>query len=173
MVASSGRVGAGVEVWVQSLLLPQKDLQQVRKIAVLYHVGSEVGPTAAFYSCVLTGRHGPACIFWANLTFFSLQFFVSCRNEVKAVVVGLHSVAQRLADAPQSAPIFELKPAHRSPTGWLAAIGALQQMQPTSPPHALTRQLVQCKAAIEEVFLSEQGRPAAGLVRFQSNRLRL
>jgi hypothetical protein len=31
----------------------------------------EIGPTSAFYSCVLTGMHGPTGIFWANLTPFS------------------------------------------------------------------------------------------------------
>ena len=36
-------------------------------------VGPEVGPTSAFYSCVPTGMHGPTCIFWANLTAFSLR----------------------------------------------------------------------------------------------------
>jgi hypothetical protein len=36
------------------------------------HVGPEVGPTSAFYSCVPTGMHGLTCIFWANLTPFSL-----------------------------------------------------------------------------------------------------
>jgi hypothetical protein len=30
-------------------------------------VGPEVGPTSAFYSCILTGMHGPTCIFWAPL----------------------------------------------------------------------------------------------------------
>ena len=28
---------------------------------------------AAFSSCIPTGMHGPTCIFWANLTPFSLQ----------------------------------------------------------------------------------------------------
>ena len=32
----------------------------------------EVGPTAAFYRCITTGMHGPTCIYWANLTPFSL-----------------------------------------------------------------------------------------------------
>jgi hypothetical protein len=31
-----------------------------------------LGPTSAFYSCVPTGMHKPACHFWANLTPFSL-----------------------------------------------------------------------------------------------------
>jgi hypothetical protein len=35
-------------------------------------VGPEVGPTSASYSCVPTGVHGPACVFWANLKPFSL-----------------------------------------------------------------------------------------------------
>ena len=43
---------------------------QVRKTP---RVGPEIGPTSAFYSCILTGMHGPACIFWANLTPSSLQ----------------------------------------------------------------------------------------------------
>ena len=33
----------------------------------------KVGPTIAFYSCIPTGMHGPACIFWADLTPFSPQ----------------------------------------------------------------------------------------------------
>ena len=32
----------------------------------------KVGPTAAFYSWMSTGMHGPTCTFWANLTTFSL-----------------------------------------------------------------------------------------------------
>jgi hypothetical protein len=36
-------------------------------------VGPEVGPTAAFCSCLPSGAHGPTCIFWANLTPFSPQ----------------------------------------------------------------------------------------------------
>ena len=39
-------------------------------------VGPEVGPTSAFYSCIPTGMHGPTCIFWANLTLFSLGLFL-------------------------------------------------------------------------------------------------
>jgi hypothetical protein len=35
-------------------------------------VGPEVGPTSAFYSCIPTIMCGPTCIFWANLTPFSL-----------------------------------------------------------------------------------------------------
>ena len=35
-------------------------------------VGPEVGPTSAFHSRTCTGMRGPACIFWANLTPFSL-----------------------------------------------------------------------------------------------------
>jgi hypothetical protein len=31
-------------------------------------VGLEAGPAPAFYSCTLTGMHGPPCIFWADLT---------------------------------------------------------------------------------------------------------
>jgi hypothetical protein len=33
-----------------------------------------VPPTSAFYSYIPTGVHGPTCIFWANITPFSLQF---------------------------------------------------------------------------------------------------
>ena len=33
---------------------------------------AQVGPSPAFYRCVPTGMHGPTCIFWANLTDFSL-----------------------------------------------------------------------------------------------------
>ena len=36
-------------------------------------VGPEVGPTSAFYGCIPFGMHGPTCIFWANLTPFSLK----------------------------------------------------------------------------------------------------
>jgi hypothetical protein len=35
-------------------------------------VGPGVGPTPAFSSCIHTGMYGPTCIFWANLTTFSL-----------------------------------------------------------------------------------------------------
>ena len=35
-------------------------------------VGSEVGPTSAFNRCIPTGVRGRTCIFWANLTPFSL-----------------------------------------------------------------------------------------------------
>jgi hypothetical protein len=35
-------------------------------------VGSEVGPTSAFCSCIPTGMHGPTCIFWADLASLSL-----------------------------------------------------------------------------------------------------
>jgi hypothetical protein len=37
------------------------------KVRERRQVGPEVGPTAAFYSCISTGMHGPICIFWANL----------------------------------------------------------------------------------------------------------
>jgi hypothetical protein len=30
------------------------------------------GPTSAFFSCIPTRTHGPTCVFWANLTPFSL-----------------------------------------------------------------------------------------------------
>jgi hypothetical protein len=50
---------------------------QVRKTSAAdgerRQVGPEVGPTAALYSCIPTGMHGPTCIFWANLTAFSRQ----------------------------------------------------------------------------------------------------
>ena len=36
-------------------------------------VGPEVGQTSAFYSCIPTRVHGPTCVFWANLTPFSLR----------------------------------------------------------------------------------------------------
>ena len=36
-------------------------------------VGPEVGPTSAVCSGVPTGMHGPACVFWTNLTAFSLD----------------------------------------------------------------------------------------------------
>jgi hypothetical protein len=51
----------------QELGHPYKDLGE--KDAT---VGPEVGPTSAFYSCINTITHGPTCIFWANLTPFSL-----------------------------------------------------------------------------------------------------
>ena len=38
-----------------------------------HQVGPEVGSTSAFYRCIPTRVHGPTCIFWANLTPFSLQ----------------------------------------------------------------------------------------------------
>jgi hypothetical protein len=46
--------------------------QQVRKFFQA-HFLTEVGPTAAFYSCIPTGIRGSTCFFWANLTPFSLQ----------------------------------------------------------------------------------------------------
>ena len=48
-------------------LLPRLQAQVRRQ------VGPEVGPTSALSSCIITGMHGPACIFWAYLTPFSLQ----------------------------------------------------------------------------------------------------
>ena len=36
-------------------------------------VGPGVGPTSALYSCILIEIRGPTCIFWANLTPFSLR----------------------------------------------------------------------------------------------------
>jgi hypothetical protein len=36
-------------------------------------VGPEVGPTSAFYSCIPAAIHGPTCIFWANVTPFSVS----------------------------------------------------------------------------------------------------
>ena len=36
------------------------------------HVSPGVGPTSASYACIPTGMHGPTCIFWTNLTPFSL-----------------------------------------------------------------------------------------------------
>ena len=53
-------------------LLLQGGLPQLNKCEGR-QVGPEVGPTSAFYTCTPTGMHGPACIFWANLTPFSLQ----------------------------------------------------------------------------------------------------
>jgi hypothetical protein len=44
-----------------------------RKVRKTRQVGLEVGPTSAFYRCIPTGMHGPTCIFWANLTPFSLK----------------------------------------------------------------------------------------------------
>jgi hypothetical protein len=46
----------------------ERTLEQVRNM----QVGPEFGPTSAFYSCILTIMCGPTCIFWANLTPFSL-----------------------------------------------------------------------------------------------------
>jgi hypothetical protein len=35
-------------------------------------VGQEVGPTSTIYSSIPMGMQGPTCIFWPNLTPFSL-----------------------------------------------------------------------------------------------------
>jgi hypothetical protein len=35
-------------------------------------VGAELGPTSVLYSCITTEIYGPTCIFWGNLTPFSL-----------------------------------------------------------------------------------------------------
>ena len=44
--------------------------------------GPEVGPTSALYSCIIipTGMHGPACIFWADLTPVSPQLSFSATS---------------------------------------------------------------------------------------------
>ena len=47
-----------------------QEMQQVRKTPSWPSLGVE---TSAFYSGIPTGIHGPTCIFWANLTTFSLQ----------------------------------------------------------------------------------------------------
>jgi hypothetical protein len=63
-------------------------------------VGPEVGPTSAFYGCIPFGMHGPTCIFWANLTPFSLK-----PAPRKICLVGLASpLRQRLRRPPTQAP---------------------------------------------------------------------
>jgi hypothetical protein len=52
-------------------------------------VGPEFGPTSAFFSCIPAGMHGPTCIFWANLTRFSLQGCGWQRSDRGDVRVGL------------------------------------------------------------------------------------
>jgi hypothetical protein len=53
------------------------DRSRVAQVRKMPNVGPEVGPTSAFSSCIPTGMHGPTCIFWANLTFFSLAAVLS------------------------------------------------------------------------------------------------
>ena len=54
------------------------------QVSKTHQVGPEVGPTSAFYSCILTGMHGPTGIVWANLTPFWPQ-------RAESVGVGLFS----------------------------------------------------------------------------------
>ena len=58
----------------------------------LRRVGPVVGPTPAFYSCVPTGMHGPACIFWADLTPCSLQY----QPEMVGTAAGRYDSEMRL-----------------------------------------------------------------------------
>ena len=68
-------------------------------------VGPEFGQTSAFYNCILTGVHGPTCIFWANLTNFSLR---GCRagRGVRTVLYGdtAADVGDRVMRAAAAAP---------------------------------------------------------------------
>ena len=57
-------------------------------------VGPEVGPTSAFCSCIPTGMHEPTCIFWANLTPFSLKLML---NHKPGETTVLPSVRLRLS----------------------------------------------------------------------------
>jgi hypothetical protein len=69
--------------------------------------GPEVGPTSALYSCFATGMHGPTCIFWADLTAFSLQYSADepldeCIKEMlhMAHAGGLQEYHKHVADPP-------------------------------------------------------------------------
>ena len=44
------------------------------------------GQLQPFYRCIPTGMHGPTCIFWANLTPFSLQSYNGGGQEVDSNV---------------------------------------------------------------------------------------
>ena len=37
--------------------------------------------SAALYGCISTGMRGPTCIFWANLTLFSLEGYLDMSTE--------------------------------------------------------------------------------------------
>jgi hypothetical protein len=66
---SGGRTKAG-----EALFFPTSWMHEVGKTPRLPKSwGPEVGPTSVFYSCIPTGMHGPTCIFWADLTPFSLE----------------------------------------------------------------------------------------------------
>jgi hypothetical protein len=69
--ASDGAVGAAVmdDATAAAADAAAAARAQVRKTR---QVGPEVGPTSAFYSCTPIGKRGPTCVFWANLTPFSL-----------------------------------------------------------------------------------------------------
>ena len=61
-------------------------------------VGPEVGPPSAFYRCVPTGMHGPTCVFWADLTAFSLQMlaagspdFITGECSIFTTLLNLHN----------------------------------------------------------------------------------
>jgi hypothetical protein len=70
-------------------------------------VGPEVGPTSALYSGVLTRMHGPTCIFWRNLTPFSLQYgfevcFGGCEDGLAGIDAGGRVILLHMAFAVDS-----------------------------------------------------------------------
>ena len=40
-------------------------------------LAQKLGQLQPFYRCIPAGMHGPTCIFWANLTPFSLKRFMN------------------------------------------------------------------------------------------------